>query len=84
MSDLSHLARSGTRIAVRVTPRASRGTVTLTPEGVVQVHVTAPPADGRANAETQVLLAAALGLAKTRLRLVRGAGARQKMFEVLP
>lgn len=81
MTDLSHLAETGTTIALRVTPRARRNAVTL--EGdVIRVHVTAPPEDGKANAAVVQLLAKALGVAKTRLTLTRGASSRDKRFRL--
>ena len=80
--DLSHLAASGSRIALRVTPRASRARIVAEVEGL-RAYVTAPPDAGKANAAVQVLLAKALGVPKTRLRLVRGHTSRNKVFEVL-
>jgi len=79
--DLSHLARLGTRIALRVTPKASRNRITLEADQL-RVYVTTVPEDGRANAAVQKLLAKALGLPKTRLRLIRGQTSRDKVFEV--
>ncbi len=80
--DLGHLAAPGSRIALRVTPRASRAR--LVAEGdSLRAYVTVPPDAGKANAAVQVLLAKALGVPKTRLRLVLGHTARDKVFEVL-
>jgi len=79
--ELAHLAVSGTTVAVRVTPRAARNAVTVE-NGAVHVRVTVPPADGKANAAVQAMLADALGVAKSRLRLVRGASARDKVFAI--
>lgn len=81
MTDLSHLAVPGTEIALRVTPRASRNAIILTEEGL-RAYVTVVPEDGKANAEVTKLLAKALGIAKSRLVLVRGQTARDKMFRV--
>ena len=81
-ADLSHLARPGARLSVRVTPRASRTAVVLD-GATIRVHVTVAPADGKANAAVQEALAEALGLAKSRLRLARGAASRDKVFEIL-
>jgi uncharacterized protein YggU (UPF0235/DUF167 family) len=40
------------------------------------------PEDGRANKAVSELLAEALGVAKTRLTLVRGATSREKVFRL--
>lgn len=72
-----------TRLAVRVTPRASRDAIEgFDADGVLRVRVTAPPADGAANAAVAKLLARALGIPPRDLVLVSGATARQKVFEV--
>ncbi|MFD2440082.1 MULTISPECIES: DUF167 domain-containing protein [Paracoccus] len=81
MTDLSHLAQPGTQIAVRVTPRASRNAVILDGE-TIRVTVTTVPEDGKANAAVVKLLAKALGVAKSRLVLVRGATGRDKIFRL--
>ncbi|MFO1140463.1 MAG: DUF167 domain-containing protein [Paracoccus sp. (in: a-proteobacteria)] len=81
MTDLSHLAQPGTLIEVRVTPRASRNAVLLD-DGAIRVTVTTVPEDGKANAAVVKLLAKALGVAKSRLVLVRGATSRDKVFRL--
>ncbi|MBD9525710.1 DUF167 domain-containing protein [Paracoccus sp. PAR01] len=81
MTDLSHLAIPGTEIAVRVTPKASRNAVTVDGD-TIRVHVTTVPEDGKANAAVVKLLAKALGVAKSRLVLTRGATSRDKVFRV--
>lgn len=79
--DLKHLAARGAEIAVRVTPRAARNRIVA--EGdVLRVYVTVVPEGGKANAAVQKLLAKALGVAKSRLVLVRGQSARDKVFRI--
>jgi hypothetical protein len=69
------------RIDVRVTPRSSRERVEV--EGdVVRAWTTTPPTDGLANEAVRKLLAKRLGIAPSRLTLVRGATSRQKTFEI--
>lgn len=71
------------RLAVRVTPRASRDRIDGFDErGVLRLRVSAPPAEGAANAAVVGLLARALGLAPGEIVLVRGATAREKLFQV--
>lgn len=78
LPDLSARAISGTRIEVRATPNAGRNAVE---DGdPVRVWVTKPPADGKANVAVRKLLAKALGVAPSRLTLLRGESARDKVF----
>jgi len=81
MSDLSHLAQPGAEIAVRVTPKASRNAV-VAEDGSIRVYVTVVPEGGKATAAVVKLLAKALGVAKSRLTLVRGETARDKVFRL--
>lgn len=80
--ELAHLAMAGTRIEVRVTPRARRPGLTVPEEGPIRIAVTAVPEDGRANAAVRQVLAEALGIAPSRLTLERGAASRVKVFRV--
>jgi uncharacterized protein YggU (UPF0235/DUF167 family) len=48
----------------------------------LRVRVTARPADGEANRAVTDLLAGALGVAASRIALVRGATSRDKLFRV--
>lgn len=79
--DLSHMAHDGAEIVVRVTPKASRSRISVN-DGQLRVYVTVVPEDGKANAAVQKLLAKALGVPKTKLRLVRGQASRDKVFRV--
>ena len=81
MTDLSHLARPGTQIAVRVTPKASANRI-VAEDGAIRVYVTTVPENGKATAAAVKLLSKAIGVPKTRLVLVRGATARDKVFRV--
>jgi uncharacterized protein YggU (UPF0235/DUF167 family) len=78
--DLSALARPGAEFAVRVTPNARRAGVE--PGDPIRISVTETPEAGRATAAAQEALARALGVAKTRLTLIRGATARDKLFRL--
>ena len=79
MTDLAAMAVPGATFAVRVTPNARRAGLQLA-DGVIRISVTAPPEDGRATEAARDALADALGVAKTRLRLLRGATSRDKVF----
>lgn len=80
--EFADLAAPGTEIALRVTPKASRNVVKRE-DGQVRVYVTVVPEGGKANAAVVKLLSKALGVPKSRLELVRGATARDKLFRVL-
>lgn len=82
LPDLSALAVPGQQIAVRVTPRASRARLVVEGEAI-RVYVTVVPEGGKANAAVERLLAKALGIPRSKLELVRGASARDKLFRVL-
>ena len=78
---LAHLAVSGGEIAVKVTPGASRDRIAVESDGI-RIHGTAPPEDGKATRAAQTLLAKALGVAKSRLTLLRGTTSRDKLFRL--
>ena len=67
---------------VKVQPKASRDQVVGYRGGVLQLRVSAPPDKGRANAAVVALLADALGVAKFRVRIVRGQSSRDKVLAV--
>lgn len=75
------MAQPGAIFAVRVTPGARRVGVELK-DGLIRISVTAPPEDGRATEAARAALAKALGVAKTRLTLVRGTKSRDKLFRL--
>ena len=78
------------RIAVRAKPGARKSAVEPLPplEGSSQprfaVAVTAPAADGRANRAIERALAEHLGLPPSRVRIVLGHTARDKVVEIQP
>ncbi len=81
MADLTHLATPGALIAVRVTPNARRAGVQVVGDQI-RIAVTVVPEDGRATEAARDALAKAMGVAKTRLVLVQGAKARDKVFRL--
>lgn len=64
-----------------MTPGASRDDVRID-GGVIQLRVTAPPADSAANDAVLRLLATALNQPRRDLTLLRGATSRIKLIEV--
>lgn len=75
------LVDSEGRLAVQVTPGARSEGLTIEAERLL-ARVRARPEDGKATAAVRELLAAALGLAPSRLELLRGATSREKLFRV--
>lgn len=70
------------RLAVRVQPRSSKAGVEPAGEGQYRVRVHAAPEGGKANAEVIELLAAHLGVPRSRIRIVRGAASRIKIVQI--
>ncbi len=77
----AEMAVPGAEFAIRATPRARREAIALD-AGVIKIAVTAAAEDGRATAAVQEALAYALGVAKTRLTLLRGVTSRDKLFRL--
>ncbi|PKB14047.1 hypothetical protein B0I00_2675 [Novosphingobium kunmingense] len=69
------------RLALRVTPGARTEAVELG-DGRLVVKVRAKAEDGKANAAVLALVADALGLATSRLQMLRGATGRDKLIAV--
>ncbi len=69
------------RISVRVIPRAKLNQVEVQPDGVVRVHTTTAPTDGKATADVIKMLARHYGVPKTSIKLIRGETSRDKIFE---
>ena len=69
------------RLAIRVSPGSSRDAIELA-EGKLLVRVRARAVDGQANDAVLGLVAKALGVAPSRIRLLRGATAREKLLQV--
>jgi uncharacterized protein len=69
-------------ISVRVRPGADRNEVGEVLDGVVLVQVVAPAHEGRANRALCRVLAEFLGVAPSRVVIVRGQRSREKLVEV--
>ena len=74
-------------LRIRVQPNASRNEIVRWEDHpqhgrVLHVRITAPPADGQANAALVAFLANALHLPKFRVTLLRGGSFRVKTFEI--
>lgn len=63
-------------------PRASADRIDGATDGVLRARVSAPPVDGAANAALIRLIADALAVPASRVRLVAGASNRAKLIEI--
>ena len=75
------LADAENRLALRVTPGARSEGIEIAGERVL-VKVRAKPQDGAANEAVLALLAAALGVGTSRLKMLRGATSREKLVQI--
>ena len=86
MPDLSTLKLTtkdgAVRLDVRARPRAHKSRLVGAREGALEVQLAAPPVDGAANDELVRTLAAALGVAKSAVHIVRGETGRNKLVEI--
>jgi hypothetical protein len=75
------------KIAVRLTPKGGCDAVEGWMKGAdgtrcLKARVRAVPEDGKANAALQALLAGALGVAKSQVKIVAGFTSRRKTVEI--
>jgi len=70
------------RIAVHVTPKSVRDEVAGWRGGELSVRVTVAPEGGKANAAACAVVARALGVPKSTVRVARGDTSRHKQLEV--
>jgi uncharacterized protein (TIGR00251 family) len=71
------------RIAIRVHPRSHRTELAGYRDGILQVRVTAPATEGKANKAVCRLLAKELGVPPSNVTIVHGERSRTKMINVV-
>ena len=76
------MSESQTRLSLRVSPGAKSSAVVGRYGERWKIRVAAPAESGRANEALLGLLAVALGVTRSRLRVVSGTGSRDKIVEV--
>ena len=74
------------RFSVKLTPKGGRDAIEGWQSGddgkrVLKARVAAPPQDGKANAALIALIADALGIGKSKVRIVSGLSSRMKIIE---
>lgn len=71
------------RISVHLKPNSRhREEVVVGDDGVLTIYTKAPAIEGRANAVAAKLLAKHFGVASSKVKLVRGAASKYKVFEI--
>lgn len=69
-------------IGIAVTANAKKSAVVKVDEQNYKVKVDAPAIEGRANERLVEILADHFGVAKSRIRILRGLGSRKKVVEI--
>jgi uncharacterized protein (TIGR00251 family) len=69
-------------LSIRVQPRAKRDEVVGERAGAIVIRLKAPPVDGKANAALIAFIANAANVPRSRVEIVRGATAREKVVRV--
>ncbi|HEY5540717.1 MAG TPA: DUF167 domain-containing protein [Coriobacteriia bacterium] len=69
-------------LAVHVTPRSGRDEVVGWRGSELSVRVSSAPEGGKANAAACKVIASALGVPKTSVRVIRGETARHKILDI--
>jgi len=72
----------GELLHVRVQPRAATSAIVGWRDDALAVRVTAPPVDGAANAAVVRLIADAVGVPPSKVRVIRGDRGRDKWLRV--
>lgn len=71
------------KISTRLKPNSRhREEVVVGDDGVLTIYTKAPAIEGRANLAAAKLLAKHFGVAPSRVKLVRGAASKYKVFEI--
>lgn len=73
---------NGITIEVKVEPRSSKRGISGVMGSVLKVKLTAPPVEGAANEQLVEVIAEALGVRKTDVRIIRGSSSKLKVVEV--
>lgn len=72
----------GATIAVRVSPNAPRDAVDTATGNFLKIRLAAPPVEGRANKALVKFLGKILKVAPSRVHIIRGQSAREKLLLV--
>ena len=73
-------SEDGITFNIKVLPRSSRCEIAGIQEGSLRIKITAPPVEGLANEECVKFLSKKLGIAKSRIKIVAGLQAKNKVL----
>jgi uncharacterized protein len=71
--------KKGVLLTLRVSPNAAANSISTERPDALMVKLTTPPVEGRANKDAIKLLAKKLGIAASKIELVRGKTSRDKV-----
>lgn len=72
----------GVRLTLFIQPKASKNEIIGPHNGALKVKITAPPVDGKANAELVEFLSETLGIPKRQIEILKGETGRNKSVEI--
>lgn len=71
-----------TRLEIRLKPHANSDRISLGPTGLLAIAVTSPPVDDRANEHMVRIISDRLGVAKSRIAILKGGHSRNKVVQI--
>lgn len=69
-------------IPLKIVPNSSKNQFVGILDGALKIKITAPPIEGKANAQLIKFLAAKTGVSKSKIDIVSGATGKRKMLQI--
>lgn len=69
-------------LAIHLQPRSQKTAILGMYREQLKIKITAPPVDGKANAELTQLLATTFGVAKSQVHLIKGHSSHAKLYRI--
>jgi len=73
----------GVKLTLFIQPKASKNEIIGPHNGALKIKITAPPVDGKANAELVEFLSEILDIPKRQIEILKGETGRNKSVEIL-
>ncbi len=80
--DLQNTDESHAKLAVQITPAASKNEIIGMQNDVLRIKINAPPVKGKANKELVDYLSHLLGISKDRIDIVKGHTSKNKLVSI--